>query len=390
MPLPRSIAVVSPRYPDGVTVGGAETLLRRLAERLAARGLDVTFLATCARNHFTWANECPADVRRIHNVEVRRFPVNTDRDPALFLARQSAICRGETLTRAEQAEWLRHSVNSDTLLEHLRAESVRYERILAGPYLFGLVWSVASAFPDRTILTPCLHDEAFARQELIGEMLRSVRGCLFNTEPERELAIRLHGPEAGRGVVVGMGIEPFEADARAFAARRGLTAPYVFYCGRREAGKGTPLLTDYLDVFRARTGRDIALVCAGSGPLDAKPFVHDAGFLSETEKREALAGAVAFVHPSTLESLGIVLLESFTAGVPALVHAAGAVLRWQCARSGGGLWFRHYPDFEAELELLLERPDLRHAMGERARAFVRREYSWDAVERRLFGALEEL
>jgi glycosyltransferase involved in cell wall biosynthesis len=390
MVAPRSIAIVSPRYPDGATVGGAETLLRRFAERLAAHGLDVAFLATCARDHFTWANECPADVRRVNGVEVRRFPVSPDRDPALFHARQAAISRGETLTRAEQEEWLRHSVNSDALLDFLRAEGKRFDRLLAGPYLFGLVRAVARAFPDRTLLVPCLHDEPFARQSVIGEMLRAVRGCLFNTEPERDLAGRLHGPEACRGAVVGLGLDPFEADPRAFAARRGLGAPYVFYCGRREAGKGTPLLTDYLRAFRARTGRDVALVCAGSGPLDSAPFIHDVGFLPEKEKHEALAGAVAFVHPSALESLGIVLLESFLAGTPALVRAGGEVLRWQCARSGGGLWFRHYPDFETELELMLDRPDLRRAMGERARTFVRREYAWSAVESRLLQALETL
>ena len=76
-----------------------------------------------------------------------------------------------------------------------------------------------------------------------------------------------------------------------------------------------------------------------------------------------MAGALAFVHPSTFESFGIVLLESFLAGTPALVHARSEVLRWQCRRSGGGLWFRHYPDFEEELLLLLNNENLRKRMG---------------------------
>ncbi|WP_448578499.1 glycosyltransferase family 4 protein [Thermosphaera sp.] len=391
MAAPRTIAFVSPRYPEGATVGGAETLLRRLAERLAARGAEVAFLATCARDHFTWANEWPADTRRINHVEVRRFPVDTNRDHALFLARQAAICRGETLSPAAQEEWLRHSVQSAALIEWLQTEGRRFERIVAGPYLFGLVNSVARGFADRTLLVPCLHDEPFARQPMIAEMMRAVRGCLFNSEPERALAGRLYGAEvARRGAVVGLGLDPFEADPHAFAARHHLSAPYVFYCGRREAGKGTPLLTDYLAVFRERTGRDVRLVCAGSGPLDLQPFVHDVGFLSEAEKHEAMAGAVAFIHPSTMESLGIVLLESFLAGTPALVHAGGEVLRWQCERSGGGLWFRHYPDFETELQWLLDHPELRAALGRQAQAYVRREYAWETVERRLIHALEAL
>ena len=54
---PARLAFVSPRYSSGATVGGAETLLRNLAVRAAASGFDVTFLTTCATNHFTWTND---------------------------------------------------------------------------------------------------------------------------------------------------------------------------------------------------------------------------------------------------------------------------------------------------------------------------------------------
>jgi glycosyltransferase involved in cell wall biosynthesis len=101
-----------------------------------------------------------------------------------------------------------------------------------------------------------------------------------------------------------------------------------------------------------------------------------------------MAGAVAFVHPSVNESFGIVLLEAWLAGTPGLVHARSAVLRWQCAQSNGGLWFRHYPDFEEALLRLLDDPPLRHALGAAGRAYVRRTYAWPAVEQRLFAALD--
>ena len=116
----------------------------------------------------------------------------------------------------------------------------------------------------------------------------------------------------------------------------------------------------------------------------------DAGFVSEQEKREAMAGSVAFIHPSVNESLGIVLLESWLARTPALVHAKGEVLRDQCLRSGAGLWFRRYPDFEEELTMLLDDSEKRRALGEAGRAFVQREYSWPAVESRLFAALDNI
>src|SRR5437899_3272555 len=64
------IAFVSPRYGDDV-VGGAETVLRQAAERLAQRGWEVEILTTCARDHYTWANAYPAGTSRDGDLAVR-------------------------------------------------------------------------------------------------------------------------------------------------------------------------------------------------------------------------------------------------------------------------------------------------------------------------------
>jgi glycosyltransferase involved in cell wall biosynthesis len=193
--------------------------------------------------------------------------------------------------------------------------------------------------------------------------------------------------------VVGIGIDPRPpADPAAFAARRGITTPYVIYSGRREPLKGTPLLLDYFATYRRRTGRELAMVLTGSGAVDipgsAKGSVHDVGFLGEAEKNEAMAGAVAFCHASVNESLGIVLLEAWINGTPALVHAGGAVLRHQCRASNGGMWFRNYPEFEAMLARLLDDRALRNAMGTAGRNYVLSKYSWSAVRERLLAALD--
>lgn len=387
-----NIAFVCPRFADAGTVGGAETLLRNLAERLAAHGRRVSFLVTCAKNHFTWVNELPAGCRQIGNLEVHFFPVDAERRADLFLRAQAMISRGRQVSRDIEEVWVRHSVNSRALCAYLRTHTERYDRIVIGPYPFGLTYHAAQVSPEKTLLVPCLHDEPFARLSIMHELFRSVAGLLFNTEPERELAERLYSPRPVVCQIVGMGLDPFQADAHAFARRRGLTRPYVIYSGRREAAKGIPLLTAYLHAFRMRTGRDIDLVITGSGPIEAPPalwdHIIDTGFLPNQEKWEAMAGAVAFIHPSTLESLGIVLLEAFMARTPALVHAGSSVLQWQCRRSGGGLWFRNYPEFEEELSLLLNDESLRRQMGQQGREFVLREYAWDRVEQRLFAALD--
>jgi glycosyltransferase involved in cell wall biosynthesis len=392
MPRAERIAFVTPRFSGQATIGGAETLIKHLALRAARDGRQVTLLTTCARDHFTWTNVVPPGRRTFDGLTVEYFPVDEDRDVDRFLRIQAEISRGATVTDEEEAAWMQHNVNSRALCDHLRAAGSDYDRIVLGPYLFGLIYHAALVHPEKSFLVPCLHDEPFAWLRLMQGLFDGVAGLLFNTEPERDLARRLYGLAPSRGAVVGMGLEPFEADPAAFARRHGLAQPYVVYAGRREPLKGTPLLLDYMRTFRDRTGRDLRLVFTGSGPLEAdpelQPYILDVGFVDEREKREALAGALAFIHPSVNESLGIVLLEAWLARTPALVHADGAVLSWQCRRSGGGLWFRHYPDFEEELRLLLDQPGLGERLGAAGRAYVEREYAWPAVDARLFTALD--
>ncbi len=388
---PPRIAFVSPRFSEGPTVGGAETLLRKLAERLVAKGWQVDYLTTCARNHFTWENEIEPGDTRIAGITVRHFPVDGGRDLGAFITIQNRISRSTEITRDEELIWHQNNVNSQALYAYLKAEGHRYDKIIMGPYLFALVYFASQIHPERTLLLPCLHNECFATLKTIREMFLNVSGWLFNAEPERDLAMKLYGLDPGRAEVVGMGIDDFTPHPERFRARHNLTAPYVLYSGRREPMKGTPLLLDYLDIFRERTGKDIKLVLTGSGPYDPPtrlvPHILDLGFVTEEEKHDAMAGAVAFCHPSTNESFSIVILESWLAGTPVLVHAAGDVMPFHCRKSNGGLWFRNYPEFEEQLSLLLEYPELRQAMGSSGQRYVQDEYAWKAVEARLIKAL---
>ncbi len=386
------IAFVTPRFSEQATIGGAETLIKNLALRAAGAGRKVTLLTTCAQDHFTWENSVPPGRTTVQGIDVEYFPVDEDRDLEAFLRAQNAISSRGHVSAEDEEVWMRNNVNSRALNQHLRDHGDNYDRIVMGPYLFGLIYYAAQAHPHKTLLVPCLHDEPFAWLDIMRALFESVAGFLFNTEPEQQLAMRLFNVPDEKGTVVGMGLNPFDADPKAFAARHGISQPYVMYAGRREPLKGTPLLLDYMYVFRERTGEDVRLVFTGSGPIEAppelEPYILDVGFVSEQEKREAMAGALAFIHPSVNESLGIVLLEAWLARVPVLVHARGEVLRWQCRRSGGGLWFRHYLDFEEELKLLIAQPDLRRKLADAGRAYVEKEYAWSAVDRRLFAALD--
>lgn len=386
------LAWITPRFaPEGI-VGGAETLIRHLATLAAGAGHECHLLTTCARDHTTWANAREPGEEDVDGVRVHYFPVNGDRDVARFLEVQGRMDRGREVSRDDEEAWLANSVCSRELRAWLEREADGFDAVLAGPYLFGIILQASRIVSDRFWLIPCLHDEPFARLKVVEEMFHAARGCLFNSEPERELARRLYGLPPTFGAVVGMALDPFEADPAAFASRHGLDRPYVLYCGRREEGKNTHLLFDYMNTYCERRDGAVALALAGSGDLKPPeklgPHIVDAGFVTEVEKREAMAGASVFIHPSTNESFGIVLLEAWLAGTPALVHARGDVLRWQCASARGGLWFRYYPEFEAMLDRLLEDKSLNTALAENGKRFVRDTYSRDAITARLFKALE--
>lgn len=386
------LAFVTPRFAVEGVVGGAETLIRDLALTAAAAGHEVQLLTTCATNPHTWSNDRSPWEERVDGVRVRGFRVNEHRDVQTFLSVQERITREQKLSRKEEEAWVANSVTSPDLMQALREELSGLDAILAGPYLFGLALQVSEAFAEKTWLIPCLHDEPYARVGLIAERFRAVRGCLFNSEPEKELAMRLYGLGPDCGGVVGMALEPFEVDPEAFARRQGMTGPYVVYCGRQEDGKNTPLLFDYLHTYTERRQGAVSLVLTGSGevpvPEKLRPYLINMGFVTEQEKREIMAGAAAFVHPSVNESFGIVLLEAWLAGTPALVHDKGEVLKWQCIRSGGGLWFRDYPEFETLLDRLLEQDTLNHALARAGNAYVQRTYTRQAIGSRLFAVLE--
>lgn len=386
------IAFLSPRFSENATVGGAETLLKNLALEAASVGRKVTVLTTCATDHFSWKNEREAGRISFGDIDVEFFPVDEDRDLDTFMRLDQSIGRKHTLSREEEELWLKTSVNSKAMCDHIRNNSDDYDRIVMGPYLFGLIHHAAQILPEKTVLAPCLHDEAFAYLSVMQDLFNSVDSFMFNSEPERDLACRLYNLNPSSLNVVGMVMDDFESDPKAFAKSQKSDIPYVIYCGRREPLKGTPLFLDYMSAFRSRTKRDVKVVMTGSGkvdiPSDLVRHVIDLGFVSEEDKHNAMAGAVAFCHPSTNESFGIVILESWLAGRPVLVHAGGTVLKYHCQKSGGGLWFSNYPEFEAELELLLDNKTLASEMGKTGRAYVKNEYSRESITKKMLAALD--
>ena len=60
-------------------------------------------------------------------------------------------------------------------------------------------------------------------------------------------------------------------------------------------------------------------------------------------------------------------------------YAACGPTREHCERSGGGLWFGSYPEFETVLDRLLADEDLRAELGRRGRQYVDRHFQWPVL-----------
>ena len=386
------LAFVVPRYGANI-VGGAETLVRGLAQHLVADGHAVEVLTTCAKDHLSWKNALPAGVHREAGVTVRRFPVQP-RDTRRHAWLQYRILRGSRLGPKEEARWVHESVGSRELFDYLAERQGDYDLVCFAPYLFGTTLRGVPLVPGRAVLIPCLHDEPFAHLGVVREAFQACRGFIFNAPPEAALAEKLYGIGDRPAGVVGLGFDPPPAtDPAAFRRRHGLEGPLLFYLGRKETGKNLPLLIEYALRYRDLRRSDLTLVLAGDGPVTAPPGtpgVRDLGYLDAAAKAAAYAAATVVCQPSVNESFSIVLMEAWLAGTPVLVHARCAVTTHHVFQAGGGLAFEDFYEFAEALDVLLEDGERRRRLGIQGRAYVETVYSWPAVTARLRETLERL
>jgi glycosyltransferase involved in cell wall biosynthesis len=117
-------------------------------------------------------------------------------------------------------------------------------------------------------------------------------------------------------------------------------------------------------------------------PVPPHPDVVVAGRVDDPVRWGLLRGAETLVNPSANESFSLVLLEAWVTGTPAVVNGRCAVTREHCERSGGGLWFDTYAQFEAVIDRLLADDGLRAALAARGAAYVDRFYRWPALVER--------
>lgn len=395
---PGTIAFVPPRYGPDV-IGGAEAVLAEAAHGLAARGHRVEVLSTCARDHFTWANEYPAGSTDVDGAVVRRFPTETDSAGRHRDRIGGRILAGDTVSIQDQQLWANDSLRCSGLWDHMFTHGHRYRAVVFAPYMFWTTYAVSQVVPDRSIVMPCLHDEPPAHLDIFASMMEGAAGTWFLTDPERDLAERIYDlPD--RIETVGASVElPTTYDPASFRHRFELDRPFVYFAGRREWGKGW---NDLVDGFARHVHRRggvgaLTLATSGVGALDlpdtlTTPYpeaVVDLGLLTDDDRNNAMAAASAYVQPSAMESFSRTVLEAMAAGTPVVANGASDVVSWHVERSGAGLTYRTEAELVECLDFVADRADAFGTMAVGGRSYVERNYRLEGVLDRMERSLDD-
>lgn len=381
----RKIGFVIPWYGEDIP-GGAEMELREVATHLQRAGMDVEILTTCVREFSADWNEnyYSAGTAVVENIAVRRFPVRR-RDTAAFDRVNRRLMEGQHLSLQEEKTFVEEMVNSPQLYEYLKDASDEYALYVFIPYMFGTTYYGMQACPEKSVLIPCFHDEAYLYLRLFRQAYIQARGIIYNAMPEMELANKVYDFTTTEQICMGIGMDTnICADADAFRKAYRIQKPFLLYAGRKDAGKNVHTLLRYFAEYKQRHGdSDLQLVLIGGGsieiPASVRDDVYDLGFVSRQDKYDAMAAAELLCQPSHNESFSLVIMESWLCGRPVLVHSQCAVTRDFARRANGGLYFRNYFEFEGCVQYILTHPEQARTMGQNGGTFVRENFDWDVI-----------
>lgn len=362
--------------------GGAEYHCRLIAELLRDHA-EVEVFTTCALDYVEWKNHYPEGSAVLNGVRVHRFRVEQQREILRFAALSERVASSEH-TRDDEEAWMdAQGPYSPALRDEVVrvAGEGRYDALIYFSYRY---WTTCRTLvPSRTpaILAPTAEDDGLYRLSLFRAPLEAVTQFAFNSVEERAMLEAAMG-HALPGEIVGVGSAlPAAVDGEAFRKRHGIEGPFLLYVGRIDLNKGCPELFENFLRYRQETGSNLKLVLIGRALLELPQddSIRALGFLPDQEKWDALDACLALAIPSRLESLSMVTLESFHAERPVVANAHCAVLRGQCRRSGGGLYYANYDEFREVLSVLEADPGLRARMGRAGHAYFETHYAWPVI-----------
>jgi glycosyltransferase involved in cell wall biosynthesis len=385
------VAYVVPRYGPEIR-GGAETGARMFAEHLVAeRGYDVEVLTTCALDALTWRDELAAGTEVINGVTVQRIASESGRAEGFHPLSGRLLADPEHAGPDEMERWVDlQGPRSPALLEAVEASDA--DVIAFYPYLYYPTIRGLPRVRERAIMHPAAHEEPALHLPIFDALFTQCRGFVFQTRSERRLVEDRFEVATTPQVLVGLGVE--EAAGHPAEARRAFgldDVPYLLCIGRVDDKKGTGILWRFFRSYKERHPGPLTLVLVGQvvDPPDEAEDVVVTGMIDDEDKWGLLRGATALVAPSPFEAFSITVVEALTAGAPVIVNAVCGPTREHCERSGAGLWFEGFAEFEAVVARLTGSPALHEAMRQNGLRYVEANYRWPVILDRYCAFLEE-
>jgi len=385
------IAFVVQRY--GLEInGGAELHCRWVAEHMQ-KHFPTEVLTTRAFDYITWKDHYPQAEEVVNGIKVRRFSVSKSRNPERFGRIQNYILHHEHKEN-DEFKWLdEEGPNSPSLLNYIKKHESEYDYFIFLSYRYYHSYWGINTVPQKSILVPTAEHDPVIHLRIFKDLFRKPRAFVYNSEEERKMIQTLSRNESVPGLVVGVGTEvPSTFSAEKFRQKFKVEGPYIIYIGRIDENKGCHKLFEYFLKFKREAGSDVKLILVGNSVLKVPSHsdIYHLGFLSEEDKFDALSGAELLVMPSFYESLSMVTLEAWALGRPVLANASCEVLKGQCQRSNGGLYYENYDEFREALKLLLSFPRLRRALGKNGQRYYEQNYTWDIIENKYLSILDRL
>jgi glycosyltransferase involved in cell wall biosynthesis len=388
------LAFVIPWY--GEILGGAENECRKTAEHLLSKEVEVEVLTTCVNDLYSdWGkNYYDEGDYSLNGVKIKRFPVRK-RNSKAFDEVNYKLMYNQKISREEEEVYIREMINSDKLYNYIKNNEGKYDFFIFIPYMFGTTYYGLQIHPQKSILIPCLHDESYAHLNIYKPVFEKIRGMVFYSNSERELAERIFDLSSVKSKVIGAGVDTrLDFKATRFLRKYKITKPFILYAGRKETGKNVPLLIEFFSEYKKRNKNKLKLVLIGPGKIQISKEkdcgIIDLEFVPTKDKYDAYSAALLLCQPSINESFSLAIMESWVCSRPVLVNEKCAPTKEFCIKSNGGLWFSNYNEFESCINLVLKNPHLAKKLGLNGRSYVLKNFKWNKITENLIRYLENL
>jgi len=299
-----------------------------------------------------------------------------------------------------------------------RRESVRYDLIHSHYWLSGVVaielsrlWNSPHFATFHTLARTKQRARAGERESDLRaraeqRIIDSADALVVSTRIERDDIARLYQVSRTPIEVIppGVNTDLFRpADTR--MSRQKMNLPdkrTILYVGRIEPLKGLDILLRAIALLNDGGGANLLIV--GGSPekdvelerlntladnLDISDIVTFAGSVDQEKLPNYYNAADVFVLPSWYESFGLAALEAMSCGTPVVVSRVGGLTTFvEHGKSGHLIPWRCPEAFARSLEVLLENPSLRKAMGRAARNKAQ-SLSWSTMASKLLACYND-